>query len=152
VRRIITGTGSDGRSQVISIDDAPIVHRFDGPSGVEAVVRDLWTTSPPAALDAVEPTLTPAGFDVRCPPGATRWMLVEWEPGRSVPMHATDTTDYDYVVSGELTLLLESGEVTLEAGDAVVLPGVVHGWRTDQTRCTLLVTLAGTAPTTEARR
>jgi quercetin dioxygenase-like cupin family protein len=147
VRRIVTGIGADGSSQVISIGEAPVVHRFEGAAGIEAVVRDLWSSAPPETLDAAPATLTPAGFDVRCAPGASRWMLVEWEPGRSVPLHSTDTLDYDFVISGELTLLLETGEITLGAGDAAVLPGVVHGWRTDQTGCTLLVTLVGTTST-----
>jgi quercetin dioxygenase-like cupin family protein len=147
VRRIVTGIGADGSSQVLSIGEAPVVHRFEGPAGTEAVVRELWSSAAPATLEAAPATLTPAGFDVRCTPGASRWMVVEWEPGRSVPLHATETLDYDYVIAGELTLLLEAGEVTLGAGDAVVLPGVVHGWRTDRTGCTLLVTLVGTTST-----
>jgi quercetin dioxygenase-like cupin family protein len=150
MRRIATGTGPDGRSQVVSIGEAPVAHRFEGPRGVEAVVRDLWTSDAPASLATAPAGLTPAGFDVRTPPGASRWMLVEWEPGRSVPLHRTDTLDYDYVIAGELTLLLETGEIALGAGDAVILPGVVHGWRTDETGCSLLVTLVGTAPTTKA--
>jgi hypothetical protein len=102
VRRI-TGTGPDGSLQVISIGEAPVVHRFEGTRASEAVVRDLWGSDAPDTLEAAP--------------------------------------------AGELTLLLETGEITLAAGDAFVLPGVVHGWRTDRTGCTLLVTLVGTTST-----
>ena len=56
-------------------------------------------------------------------------MTVYWEldnPG----MHATDTIDFEYVLSGEAWLELDDGvEVHLRAGDTVVQNGTRHAWR-----------------------
>ena len=56
-------------------------------------------------------------------------------------MHATDTIDYLVVVSGELVLVLETGEVTLRAGDLIVDRGVLHGWRNDSDAPTTYVSV-----------
>ena len=40
---------------------------------------------------------------------------------------------YNVVLSGELVLILESGEVTLKAGDVVVQRNTLHAWRNNST-------------------
>ena len=54
-------------------------------------------------------------------------------PGQDEPafMHATDTIDYLAVLKGEITMVLETGDVVLRAGDLIVDRGIVHGWRND---------------------
>jgi mannose-6-phosphate isomerase-like protein (cupin superfamily) len=46
-------------------------------------------------------------------------------------VHSTNTIDYLTVVSGEIVLITETGEVTCRAGDMIVDRGVLHGWRND---------------------
>jgi mannose-6-phosphate isomerase-like protein (cupin superfamily) len=43
-------------------------------------------------------------------------------------MHRTETVDYGIVLEGEITLLVDVGEVTVHAGDIVVQRGTNHGW------------------------
>jgi mannose-6-phosphate isomerase-like protein (cupin superfamily) len=43
-------------------------------------------------------------------------------------MHRTETIDYGIVLDGEITLLVDIGEVTVRAGDIVVQRGTNHGW------------------------
>lgn len=44
-------------------------------------------------------------------------------------MHATDSLDLVVVVAGRVRLVLESAEVDLGPGDAVVQQGTWHAWR-----------------------
>jgi quercetin dioxygenase-like cupin family protein len=45
-------------------------------------------------------------------------------------MHQTLSVDYDVIVSGELWLELDDGEIRhLEAGDTVIQNGTRHAWR-----------------------
>ena len=43
-------------------------------------------------------------------------------------MHTTNTVEFTVMLSGEQTLLLEEGEVTLRAGDTLVNRGISHAW------------------------
>ena len=43
-------------------------------------------------------------------------------------MHRTETVDYGIVLEGEITLLVDIGEVMVRAGDIVVQRGTNHGW------------------------
>ena len=43
-------------------------------------------------------------------------------------MHKSRTVDYAIILEGEITLLLDSQEVTLGAGDIVVQRGTNHAW------------------------
>lgn len=47
---------------------------------------------------------------------------------RSPGMHKTRSVDYVVVLRGEVTLLLDEGEVTLKQGDLVVQRGTNHDW------------------------
>lgn len=52
----------------------------------------------------------------------------EIDVSKSNQMHATDTIDYLTLLSGELTLMVDDGEVTLKPMDTVIQRGVNHGW------------------------
>jgi hypothetical protein len=43
-------------------------------------------------------------------------------------MHRTETVDYGIVLEGEITLLVDIGEVTAHAGDIIIQRGTNHGW------------------------
>ncbi|KAH7155947.1 hypothetical protein EDB81DRAFT_927800 [Dactylonectria macrodidyma] len=57
------------------------------------------------------------------------FMMVELPAGFKSPMHATPSMDYGVMVSGEIVLMLDSGEETiLRAGDVYVQKGAAHMW------------------------
>ncbi|WP_342130900.1 cupin domain-containing protein [Hydrogenophaga sp. OTU3427] len=43
-------------------------------------------------------------------------------------MHRTESVDYGIVIEGEMTLVLDEGEVLLKAGSVVVQRGTNHAW------------------------
>jgi mannose-6-phosphate isomerase-like protein (cupin superfamily) len=49
-------------------------------------------------------------------------------PGTHPHMHRTQTIDYGIVLDGEITLLVDEGEVLVQAGDIVVQRGTNHAW------------------------
>jgi mannose-6-phosphate isomerase-like protein (cupin superfamily) len=50
------------------------------------------------------------------------------DTSRDPGMHKTPTTDYIILLSGEITLVLDEGEVDLKPFDAVVQRGTNHAW------------------------
>lgn len=62
-------------------------------------------------------------------------------------MHTTDTIDYGFVLSGELTLELDKGEKkVLKAGDSYVQNGTRHAWHNDTDKPAVLgVVMLGAA-------
>ncbi|MDG2002063.1 MAG: cupin domain-containing protein [Novosphingobium sp.] len=123
-RRVVTGLDAQGKS-CITID-AP-VERHD------PVVNLIWRTAGvPADNRGNQDAATPYD-NATLHTGGTNFILTEMPPGLDGEafMHATDTIDYLAVVSGEITLVLETEEVVLRAGDFMVDRGVIHGWRND---------------------
>ena len=49
-------------------------------------------------------------------------------PPRHSMMHRTRTVDYAIIMSGEIDMLLDEGEVHLKAGDVVVQQATNHAW------------------------
>ena len=56
------------------------------------------------------------------------------DTSRHPAMHKTATVDYIVLLSGEVTMLVDEGEVDLKPGDVVVQRGTNHAWinRTEQ--------------------
>ncbi|MET0370418.1 MAG: cupin domain-containing protein [Sphingobium sp.] len=122
-RRVVTGLDPQGRSAIV----------LDGPvPGAARNVQTIWSTdSIPADNGAGADSIRDFSFDLMHS-GASAFIQVRMPPGPgSAPMHATDTIDYITMLSGSVTILLETGETVLHAGDMCVDRGIVHGWRND---------------------
>jgi quercetin dioxygenase-like cupin family protein len=122
-RRVVTGLDDTGRSCVVI--DGPIP-RLNAMSAAFA-----WRTQEhPADNTGREDAAVPYAIDL-LHTGSSHFTICEFPPGLEAFMHATDTLDYLVVLTGSVTLVLESGEITLGPHDFLVGRGVVHGWRND---------------------
>lgn len=65
--------------------------------------------------------------------GGSVFTIVDHQPnpdGKPGPMHRTQTLDYAIILSGEVELLLDSGEKRIcKAGDCVVQRATMHAWK-----------------------
>ena len=158
IRRVVAGTGADGKAQVLSDGAAPRSVAFTTVPGFAAAL--LWATEPAdtVGVGTARDRTNEAGFTP--PAGGTRVMMVRFPPdavmmradfdaaafgaefGRLVPglaetfepdhpgMHTTDSIDYDIVLEGEITLELDDGaQVLLRRHDVAVQHGNRHAWR-----------------------
>jgi quercetin dioxygenase-like cupin family protein len=138
-RLVVAGLDANGRSRVVS--DAP-VDVSGSPPGLG--VANVWTGRL-AAADNTAPLaegLAPFRVEQLAEP-VYAMMVAEYAPGlgKDDPhMHFTNTADHFYVIEGEVALVLESGDVTLRAGDIGICRGVMHGWRNDSDEVARLVT------------
>ena len=142
VRRVVTEIVS-GRSRVADDSPAPHTEFWD----------DLWITEPgdPRGRPAVD-----ADASLQPPPGTARWRvfivptaarmreLVGDGPADGAYFHQTDTVDLIYVLEGEVTLVLDDGEVKLRPGDCVVQQQTNHAWRNETDRPVRLLGLMTT--------
>jgi quercetin dioxygenase-like cupin family protein len=130
-RRVITGLDDQGRSTVII--DGPVPH-FDSGAGASVV----WRSGIPADNSGSADTAAP--YDIAMlHDGQCSFTVAEFAPGTTEAfMHATDTIDYIVMLKGEVTFVVETGEVTLKAHDLLVDRGIVHGWRNDGTEPALV--------------
>ena len=135
MQHVVTGLGPDGRSTVLERRD------LSEPPGSQVVVETIAGTDelPPRVLASLAGQGEAANIGV--PQVGSSWLIVKWPPNTDAYMHRTDTLDYDVVLSGQVTLLLEDGEAVLNAGDSVVIPGVRHGWRAGPEGCVSSVVL-----------
>jgi mannose-6-phosphate isomerase-like protein (cupin superfamily) len=148
-RRVITGVDEKGRSTVISDEFTP--QRVAAPA---FTICDVWESpylpvpmdTPPAAGSVVSIYPPKAGLVVRIctfPPDSDFDKETEYKESldalqggstfhgdNELPgMHLVQgTLDVVTVVSGELHIVLETGETLLRQGDCVIVRGAVHSW------------------------
>jgi mannose-6-phosphate isomerase-like protein (cupin superfamily) len=170
IRRVVTGHTADGKATVASdtevdpitigmlpgaefyrlwgADEAPTfpdagasrpVHSYFPPVG--GFRFGVFTVGPdsvamPKDLDM---QLAMAELEDKLPGIAA--LLEADNPG----MHASDTIDFEYVLSGEVWLELDDGqEVHLRAGDTLVQNGTRHAWRNKSSEpCRVVYFLVG---------
>ena len=124
-RRIVTGHDAQGLAIVKSVDTYT-PKRI--PSG-DADFQQVWTTAavPADNNDESDGGLRDVGLTLR---GGSAIRVVDMLPGKQSPMHRTHSLDFGIVMSGELELELDGGQVQkLKAGDIVVQRGTNHLWR-----------------------
>jgi len=123
-RRVITGLDAQGKSCVL-VDGPPL--SLGGGGGAMA-----WRSEALPADNAVQQDITPVPFDFDLMHGGgSMFMVMDYPPGMQAFWHATDTLEYIAMLHGEIVLELETGEVTLRAGDVLADRGVIHSWRND---------------------
>jgi hypothetical protein len=150
VRRVVTKLDASGKA-VVMFDGGVPMNSFRSPNPT----GDIWVTqSYPADFSSTEDRgkikvgLTP-------PKNGTIFRIVDFvpttgaieklpidtmmkvagadAPARGLPprhsmMHRTRTVDYALILSGEIDMLLDDGEVHLKAGDVVVQQATNHAW------------------------
>lgn len=152
IRRIVTGYNAKGKSNIAFCGDAPNI--LDSPAWPGSRVTDLWSTTDMPVDNSGDVDLgarpirhdpTPSGTIFRVveiPPeagvkvdtakafadlGSTKIPTAE-DSAKHPSMHATDSIDYLVVISGEMHMIMEDGEVLLKAGDCIVQRGTKHAW------------------------
>jgi mannose-6-phosphate isomerase-like protein (cupin superfamily) len=151
MKRVVTAQGVDGLSRIF-IEDEPESALLEKAGGLR--LTELWATSEaPARLSGdedrakrprrIEPDAMGSVFRVvEYPPDSERLKSLDPEAHfasmgaqaaakdqrRHPGMHRTRTIDYAIVLSGEITAVLDEGEVLLKAGDVLVQRGTSHAW------------------------
>ena len=156
VRRVVTGQNPAGASSVIIDQNSSNRHENARIPGLGVTV--LWKSPAVPTDNSGSTDLAGHGFNVHDVPAGVDFILCEfppfsefervpereraaaWLPSEMLPghtrtdagthpgMHQHDTTDYITMISGEITLILEEGEVTLRAGDTLIQRGSLHAW------------------------
>ena len=124
VRRIVTGHNEQGRATCI--DDSTFNTQLI-PSG-DAEMALIWTAPdlPVDNNDPVDGRARDAGTTLA---GGSVIRVVDMLPGAASPMHRTNSLDYGIVISGQLQLELDDGEViNLQPTDIIVQRGTIHRW------------------------
>lgn len=151
VRRIVTGHRADGRSTVLIDAPAPNVKQRAAGNGSTLI----WVTDESPADVSLAGDRAAREIGVPPPRRGSIFRVAEFPPGvggevrdnetvlrdfgigadvkrghapRHPAIHRTRSLDYVVVLEGEITLLLDDGEVRLEVGDVVVQQGTNHAW------------------------
>jgi mannose-6-phosphate isomerase-like protein (cupin superfamily) len=120
-RRVVTGHDQAGKSVIkwdSELADKPGRDRFSR--------VDLWATKTlPVRLNDEDPAEWTFGTTVA---GGCVFRICRYEPGVAERWHRTDSIDYAVIISGEIDMQVDAGEVHLKAGDVVVQQGTMHNW------------------------
>jgi mannose-6-phosphate isomerase-like protein (cupin superfamily) len=150
-RRVVTGNNNAGKS--CFVHDGPTPGHLDAGffTTDEIWIDDPGRPDPEASLDLVNAEI----IKLEPPVNGSIIRIFTFPPQRSFPeivgeeilkalarfdtgnsmeedspgMHTTATIDYGIVLSGEIDLELDCGEVHLKAGDVVVQRATRHAWR-----------------------
>ncbi|OOP60492.1 hypothetical protein BMF89_16625 [Arthrobacter sp. SRS-W-1-2016] len=170
-RRVVVGYDDDGKSAVLQ--DGLSTTRLVGPGNTKCDIWRLGTVPVPSlselddGLDGRVITAPPTdGLVVRVVtfPADSEWDRSQGysdangslegsvsvaDAGGIPGMHSTNTLDILVVISGELHVVLETGETLLRQGDTLVMTsGAKHAWsnKTDST-ATVVTVAVSAAPT-----
>ncbi len=147
-RRIVTGNSKDGKSHVVS----------DGAAFEFGTLTELWATDSAPAGYGSDDEIAGRRVELEPPTNGTIFRFFRVEPedpslsreeieagvaagfaavgaehcrpntARDPRMHTTSSVDYVVLLHGEVTLLLDDGEVDLKPFDVVIQRGTNHAW------------------------
>lgn len=137
-RRVITGHDAAGKSCFIAdetVDDMTLWQSLPG-NRLGGTVLAGPIDQPETILPTTAPGIEPAAGGSKC----VRVSMAPWKTMKAqlergeIPgldkdgFHRTTTVDYIMLVSGEVTLVLETGSTIVRAGDLVVQRNTMHAW------------------------
>ena len=123
VRRVVTGHDEDGRA-IVAIDEIVenVISRREGHQGAV-----IWSTGEMPA-DNMDREDGAARILATSDDNGTVFRIVQYDPGVVPRQHRTQSIDYAVIMSGEITMGLDDGDVQLRAGDVLVQRGTIHNW------------------------
>jgi len=124
VRRVVTGHDENGKARVI-IDEISknVVSRR--PGGETTVI---WATDH-TPLDLGDDRDISADVSGTTVDNGTVFRIAKFSPGITPRVHRTASIDYAIILSGEIDMELDDGEVVhLRQGDTLVQRATVHNW------------------------
>lgn len=125
-----------------SVIDGPAVAVYPLPQA-GATLIDLWRSAVLPVDNAVvgDPTTT-ADFELMPSGMLFRWVQID-PTGSDEPMwHQTTSTDFTWILQGEVVLMWRGGETLLKAGQSCVVRGTEHAWANRTSEPMSLVTVA----------
>lgn len=157
IHRVVTGHNEQGQAIVVSNGPLPTVQEILAIPGTVFHEVWSTESTPVVVNNGADPTLGPVmlpppkmGTRVRfvdIPPETAEFLASseaqmktafsqigdegasKVKAGSPHPlMHRTESVDYGVVIEGELTLVLDEGEVALKQGSVVVQRGTSHAW------------------------
>jgi mannose-6-phosphate isomerase-like protein (cupin superfamily) len=155
VRRIVTKDGPDGKSRALA--DGPVESVVSDPARPGYTSSRVWLTDrTPGSIADIRESLARLPHGLLPPKGGSLCRIVTIPPDGGKPaasdvqaffaavgapgastfsasaphpyMQKTRTLDLCLVLEGEITLVLDTEEVQLSAGDTVVQRGTNHAW------------------------
>jgi hypothetical protein len=134
MNRVVTGYDENGSPAILRQGEPPTVIHAG-----RYTTTELWV-SDRTPIKATDTDNSTREWALEPPPGGACFRIVEIAPAAEAAAdgghaefqgaHATGTLDYITVLSGEVTLVVGSTELTLGPGDSVVQqPGVPHDWQ-----------------------
>lgn len=148
IRRIVTGHDADGNA-VVARDSLAENVRVRAANGLTSTL--LWVEDDTPGDNAGDIDKADREIGVAPPEGGSVFRIVEFTPDddsvsnaemkrelgldpesggpvRHPGMHRTRSVDYGIVISGEIDMVMDEGEVHLSAGDVIVQRGTNHAW------------------------
>ncbi len=122
IRRVVTGHNGKGKS-IVQWDSEVEMKPGARPGTSSALV---WASKElPVKLTGEDPGKWQIGTTL---PGGSVFWIVQYDPGVAKRWHQTDSIDYAVVLSGEIYMELDEGEVHLKAGDVLIQKSTMHNW------------------------
>jgi hypothetical protein len=143
MKRVVTGVNEAGRSYAVSVDELDASEAQPVWEYAPADVRDwIAAIEPGVAAEWIEPDAS----------GGVRWFFAPIPPASETPMpempgmdedgwHTTRTIDFDILLDGEITLILDEDRIELQKGDFVIQQATRHAWKNESDRPAVLLAL-----------
>jgi uncharacterized cupin superfamily protein len=131
VRRVVTGHDGNGKAVVASDERITAVSRRIGKNitGCEMWSTDRIPVDNSPDADAAQRAGFVKRYNYVGSGQGVAFRITEWAPGHSRFTHRTETMDFAILLSGEIDMELDDGEVVhLKPGDVVIQRGTIHTW------------------------